>query len=267
MPILKVPEKKNLWESICSEFERKKLGTIDDNKNEDIDEFDASKHNPVFYGQAFKANTFDDKNLLENFDPSMSHPACVGYFIEPYVKQVGVKKSPRPALNINKCTKREYLEEYVFPLLMPALEGVLNAAKNNKCFERKRTAFNACDFITEYLYNKNSKRTQFKEKHVEFLEIPFVKDSLAVNPRKPLPKSLVWTEEEATLKLQAFYRGYQVRCDPEVQELRKWQKELREENQNITQRVEKFWDESTTPKPLLESGNTMVSIGNISNRN
>jgi len=75
---------------------------------------------------------------------------------------------------------------------------------------------------------------------------------LFFSPRKPLPKSLVWTEEEAALKIQSFFRGYQVRCHPEVQELRQWQRELREENQNINQRVEKFWSEST---PINNSNN------------
>lgn len=46
-----------------------------------------------------------------------------------------VQKAPRKSFDINKCTKREYLEEYVFPLLMPALESVLVEAKKNKCFE------------------------------------------------------------------------------------------------------------------------------------
>ena len=60
-----------------------------------------------------------------------------------------------------------------------------------------------------------------------------------------MPKSLIWTEEEASIKIQAFYRGYLVRRDPEVQELRHWQREYREENRNIGERVEQFWQQST----------------------
>ncbi|KAM5199202.1 IQ domain-containing protein K isoform 6-T8 [Hipposideros larvatus] len=77
---------------------------------------------------------------------------------------------------------------------------------------RKRTKFIACDFLTEWLYN----------------------------PRPPVPLSLLLTEVEAVLRIQAFWRAYLVRCDAEIQELRQWQKKLREE-QHIRQQVRIFW--------------------------
>ncbi|XP_064448683.1 IQ domain-containing protein K isoform X4 [Mirounga angustirostris] len=77
---------------------------------------------------------------------------------------------------------------------------------------RKRTKFIACDFLTEWLYN----------------------------PRPPIPLSLLLTEEEAALCIQSFWRAYLVRCDPEIQELRQWQKKLREDK-HIRERVKIFW--------------------------
>ena len=71
-----------------------------------------------------------------------------------------------------------------------------------------------------------------------------------------MPKSLLWSETDAVRRIQAFFRGYRVRLDPEVQELRKWQRELREENQNITQRVEKFWNDSHSANLKKSNNNT-----------
>uniref|UniRef100_A0A3B4YF45 IQ motif containing K n=1 Tax=Seriola lalandi dorsalis TaxID=1841481 RepID=A0A3B4YF45_SERLL len=77
---------------------------------------------------------------------------------------------------------------------------------------RKMTTFNPCDFLTEWLYN----------------------------PRRPIPLFLLLSEDQAALLIQAFWRGYKIRARPDVQELRQWQKKLRE-NHNIAKTVEQFW--------------------------
>uniref|UniRef100_A0A8C4KDE5 IQ motif containing K n=1 Tax=Dromaius novaehollandiae TaxID=8790 RepID=A0A8C4KDE5_DRONO len=110
------------------------------------------------------------------------------------------------------CSPREYLEYYIFPILLPGMAELLHQAKKEKCFERKRTKFIACDFLTEWLYN----------------------------PRPPIPLSLLLSEEEASKVIQSFWRGYRVRCDPEVQELREWQKQLREDK-NVIKNLKEFW--------------------------
>lgn len=86
--------------------------------------------------------------------------------------------------------------------------------------------------------SQNPKRAG--ESFTEFFSIPFVEEWLKDHPRPPIPLSLLLTEEEAAVRIQAFWRAYLVRCDPEIQELRQWQKKLREDK-HIRQRVKMFW--------------------------
>ncbi|XP_043416333.1 IQ domain-containing protein K isoform X4 [Prionailurus bengalensis] len=150
---------------------------------------------------------------------------------------------PCPQVKLEKihpktCSPKEYLETFIFPVLLPGMASLLHQAKKEKCFERKRTKFIACDFLTEWLYNQNPKR--IGESFTEFFSIPFVEQWLKHHPRPAMPLSLLLTEGEAALIIQSFWRAYLVRCDPEIQELRQWQKKLREDN-HIHQRVKIFW--------------------------
>ncbi|KAM4829365.1 IQ domain-containing protein K [Thomomys bottae] len=141
-------------------------------------------------------------------------------------------------LDPKTCSPKDYLENFIFPVLLSGMVSLLHQAKLEKCFERKKTRFIACDYLTEWLYNHNPKRTG--ETFTQFFSIPFVEEWLKKHPRPPIPLSLQLTEEDAAIYIQAFWRAYLVRCDPEIQELRQWQKKLREDKY-IRQRVQMFW--------------------------
>lgn len=235
-----VPEP-NLWKEICKEHEQQ-IPTYQEPElesvNTDLHDYDPSKHTPIFYGPMhLKLET--DIDIINEVDPSISHPASVGHaFINKPPQSPPV--SPRPLPDHEKCSPKEYLQSYVFPSLLPAMIEMLKHAKKEKCFERKRTRFNALDFLTEYLYNHNAKPIRSIDN--TYLDIDFVKEHLKTHPRPPLPLSLLWTEEEASLIIQSFWRGYRARKDPEIQELREWQKMWLEDKENVSKKVNEFWD-------------------------
>ncbi|XP_050569875.1 IQ domain-containing protein K isoform X1 [Cygnus atratus] len=208
-----------LWQQLCAEYEAEQplFPDIPESKQQSVS-LEAGMLQPLCMGQFYSAPAAD--TVVQQLLPSP--------------EAAPLPEPPDPKM----CSPREYLEYYIFPVLLPGLAELLHQAKKEKCFERKRTKFIACDFLTEWLYNHNPKRKD--ESFTEFFSIPFVNDWLKDHPRQPMPLSLHLSEEEASIIIQSFWRGYRVRCNMEVQELRQWQKQLREE-ENISQRVEEFW--------------------------
>ncbi|XP_068100900.1 IQ domain-containing protein K [Hyperolius riggenbachi] len=214
-------EPRSLWLQICEEYELEQPSL------------------PAgFKSRGKSIICMKDQNLnAEEFD------ACIFEEISPCSQQPNQKT----------CSPRTYLECFIFPVLLPGMAEMLLEAKKEKCFWRKRTKFIACDFLTQWLYNRNPGRRDEDSK--DFFEIPFVQEWLKEHPRPPIPLSLLLSEEEAAILIQSFWRGYLVRCDPEVQELRQWQKDLRE-SKDITKKVQEFWDKQETKveKELQDRG-------------
>jgi hypothetical protein len=223
----------NIWKEICKEIANRRLA-FDDNDGDNVsiatvlDDYDSSKHTPVFFGDTMHKRIDVDDAVDVDFDPSISHPACVGYAFVYRPFTARCQSVSQSAPDSKRCDPKKYLEHYIFPTLLPALEELLKQAKSEKCFERKKTRFNAADFLTEYLYTHNPLHADRESQSLS--EIPFVQEWWKEHPRPPLPSSLQWSEEEATVIIQSFWQGYKVRADASVQELRAWQREWREQN-------------------------------------
>ncbi|XP_043834013.1 IQ domain-containing protein K isoform X2 [Dromiciops gliroides] len=196
-------QEKNLWEQICEEYEAEQPPFPEGYK---------VKQQPVI-----TVSSPMEATVFPGLSPENFFQVTPNYAI---VQDVPCVAPEAPEVFDPKtCSPREYLENFIFPVLLPGMANLLHQAKKEKCFE-------------------NPKRID--EPFTEFFSIPFVADWLKIHPRPPIPLSLLLSEEEATLMIQSFWRGYLVRCEPEIQELRQWQKQLREDN-HIRQRVKEFW--------------------------
>ena len=283
MPIITVGKESNLWEEICADFAIKRAQaetgaistsflhtekkTVDGNEQLLTAEkqiFDPAKHSPIFCNYSYLHSPVDDITEIQ-IDTRVSHPACIHYALTPVddLKRIlsSSQSIARPRIPTRRTSPKElptieYLETCVYPILLKGIEKLLVEAEQRKCLERKRSAFNALDYLTRYLYFKNPRRIDqteadkaLSEQGEKLEDIPFVREHFQEFPRAPLPMSLVWTKEEAALKIQSYYRGHLVRKQAEIQELRQWQRDWRESNRNIHEVVEDFWRSHASPMP------------------
>ena len=61
--------------------------------NTNLENYDASTHNPVFYGNMYKKVDVDESPVTE-FDAATAHPSCVGYA---FVQRPPESPPPPPA--------------------------------------------------------------------------------------------------------------------------------------------------------------------------
>ncbi|XP_065393371.1 IQ domain-containing protein K isoform X5 [Macaca fascicularis] len=141
------PSSKNLWEQICDEYEAEQPPFPEGYK---------VKQEPVITVAPV------EEMLFHGF--SAEHYFPVSHFT--MISHTPCPQDKSETVNPKTCSPKEYLETFIFPVLLPGMASLLHQAKKEKCFE--------------------------------------------------------------------------VRCDPEIQELRQWQKKLREAK-HIHQRVKIFW--------------------------
>ncbi|XP_065899914.1 IQ domain-containing protein K-like [Dysidea avara] len=130
--------------------------------------------------------------------------------------------------NSSSSKPRDYLNTTIFPILTPAINQMLRTAKVTE----KRKRFNPLDFLAGYLYRNNPRHLD--REGVTLEDIPFVQEEWKINPRPPLPLSATLTELEAVIIIQSHARGFLVRCRPEVQQFRQWQRGLWKERQAVS---------------------------------
>ncbi|ODN00460.1 IQ domain-containing protein K [Orchesella cincta] len=131
--------------------------------------------------------------------------------------------------NLSTCKSKDFLDFYVFPYVLPAIQALLTFARVNRVFQCRFCTFNALDYIVEYLYNNNPRYPDRLQNPVPIFEIPFAKAWLEKHPRKPPPKWMLMSSEEAARIIQRAVRGYVVRCRPDVQEMRQFWKDYRKD--------------------------------------
>ncbi|XP_036081357.1 IQ domain-containing protein K isoform X8 [Rousettus aegyptiacus] len=138
------PPGKSMWEQICEEYEAE-LPTFP--------EVYKAKPEAVISVSPLEGTFFHGFNAEHLY--SIPHLAKDSHITCTHVKS--------ETADPETCSPKEYLETFIFPILLPGMASLLHQAKKEKCFERKRTKFIACDFLTEWLYKWHHDQSKSKE--------------------------------------------------------------------------------------------------------
>ncbi|XP_015590621.1 uncharacterized protein LOC107265551 [Cephus cinctus] len=122
-----------------------------------------------------------------------------------------------------------YLNNEIFPVLLPAMENMLKQARQWNVLRIQKSRFNGLDYLAEVLWNKSPRHPERSKRWLDVFSIPPFRIWLKLNPRPIYPKSWLWTEEQAALILQRWIRGWIVRKQEDVQEMRQFWKAIRTE--------------------------------------
>ncbi|EUB60198.1 IQ domain-containing protein K [Echinococcus granulosus] len=121
----------------------------------------------------------------------------------------------------------EYIKLQLLTTLEPILRCLLAQVVAKDVLLKPHSSFNALDYLTLELYRNNPSKPERIDTVKSLEDINWVAEYWKSHPRKPLPLSWHLTRSEAATIIQKYWRGYSVRKQDEVQDLRRWQREWR----------------------------------------